>query len=329
MRVVEFFSGIGGMHFALKECDLETFEVVLAVDINTVANTVYRHFFPSTNLRDLNITSLSPEQFDAYRPDMLLMSPPCQPFTRNGLVKDILDERTKPLLHIIENIIPKSQSLKYILIENVKGFDCSLARDKLVSTLSQSGFTYREFLLSPVHFGICNSRLRYYLLAKKKPLDFTIPLHNDIITENHWDDKLCERVRRVSDVLCESDVESDAYLINDKQLLKGAKVLDIVTKNSERSCCFTRSYSSYLCGTGSVYSSLYEENVKQIINDNDDNLEVLKSLKLRFFTPAEIAKFMCIPVSDFPVSNKKAYQLLGNSINVYVVSRLIFLLLSS
>lgn len=68
--------------FLNLECDLYDFEVVLAVDINTVANTVYRHFFPTTNLRDLNILSLSPEQFDAYRPDILLMSPPCQPFTR-------------------------------------------------------------------------------------------------------------------------------------------------------------------------------------------------------------------------------------------------------
>lgn len=132
-------------------------------------------------------------------------------------------------------------------------------------------------------------------------------------------------------MLCESETELEAYLINDKQLLKGGKALDIVTKHSKRSCCFTRSYSSYLCGTGSVYSSLSEENIeniKQIINDNDSNLEVLKSLKLRFFTPAEISKFMCFPVSNFPVGKKKAYQLLGNSINVYVVARLLCLLLS-
>lgn len=86
------------------------------------------------------------------------------------------------MLHIIQNIIPNSKSLKYILVENVKGFECSLARDKLVATLIESGYTYREFLLSPVHFGICNSRLRYYLLAKKKPLDFSIPLQNDIVS---------------------------------------------------------------------------------------------------------------------------------------------------
>lgn len=138
---------------------------------------------------------------------------------------------------------------------------------------------------------------------------------------------MCSRIQQVSDVLSESDTELEEYLINDKQLLKGGKALDIVTKHSKRSCCFTRSYTSYLCGTGSVYSSSCEENIKEIINNNDDNLEVLKSLKLRFFTPAEVAKFMCFPVSDFPVSKKKAYQLLGNSINVYVVSRLLCLLL--
>lgn len=129
-------------------------------------------------------------------------------------------------------------------------------------------------------------------------------------------------------MLCDTDINLEDYLINNKQLLKGGKALDIVTKHSTRSCCFTRSYTSYLCGTGSVYSSLCEDNVKQIVNDNNTNLEVLKSLKLRFFTPAEIARFMCIPVTEFPVSNKKAYQLLGNSINVYVVSRLISLLLA-
>lgn len=138
---------------------------------------------------------------------------------------------------------------------------------------------------------------------------------------------MCECVKQVSDVLTKPEADLEKYFVNDKQLLKGGKALDIVTKHSTRSCCFTRSYSSYLCGTGSVYSSLSEENFKQIISEND-NLEVLKSLKLRFFTPEEIAKFMCFPVSDFPVNSKKAYQLLGNSINVYVVSRLLCLLLS-
>ncbi len=37
LRVLELFSGIGGMHFALGRTGLD-FEVVAAVDINDVAN---------------------------------------------------------------------------------------------------------------------------------------------------------------------------------------------------------------------------------------------------------------------------------------------------
>lgn len=78
------------LNVLFSESNVENFEVVLAVDINTVANAVYRHYFPLTNLKDLNISSITHEQFDAYHPDVLLMSPPCQPFTRQdfNLIKN-------------------------------------------------------------------------------------------------------------------------------------------------------------------------------------------------------------------------------------------------
>ncbi|CAH2039407.1 unnamed protein product, partial [Iphiclides podalirius] len=46
-RVLELYSGIGGMHIALKESRING-EVVAAVDINTIANEVYCHNFPAT-----------------------------------------------------------------------------------------------------------------------------------------------------------------------------------------------------------------------------------------------------------------------------------------
>ena len=48
------------------------------------------------------------------------------------------------------------------------GFEVSEARRSLVSTLSSSGFFWREFLLSPTQIGVPNSRLRYYLIARKR-----------------------------------------------------------------------------------------------------------------------------------------------------------------
>ena len=46
IRVLELYSGIGGMHLALQAVKEAT--VVAAVDISPLANSVYRHNFPGT-----------------------------------------------------------------------------------------------------------------------------------------------------------------------------------------------------------------------------------------------------------------------------------------
>lgn len=98
------------------------------------------------------------------------MSPPCQPFTRNGLKGDEDDPRTCSFSHILQ-ILPEL-NVKHILIENVKGFETSVMRDKLISALNSSQFTFQEFILSPTQVGVSNTRHRYYCLAKKRPLTF-------------------------------------------------------------------------------------------------------------------------------------------------------------
>ena len=51
MRVLELFSGVGGMHRALEQAlEGEQGEVVAAMDINTVSNEIYLHNHPGTNL---------------------------------------------------------------------------------------------------------------------------------------------------------------------------------------------------------------------------------------------------------------------------------------
>jgi hypothetical protein len=57
-------------------------EVTAAVDINNLANKVYQHNFPITKLLQRNIQSLSAKEINDYCIDTILMSPPCQPFTR-------------------------------------------------------------------------------------------------------------------------------------------------------------------------------------------------------------------------------------------------------
>ena len=88
VRVLELFSGVGGMHraadiaaTALKDTVIT---VIGAVDINTVSNDIYKHNHPTTNHMQRNITGMTVSQVTKLSPDMVLMSPPCQPHTRQG-----------------------------------------------------------------------------------------------------------------------------------------------------------------------------------------------------------------------------------------------------
>lgn len=94
IRALELYSGVGGMHFALKKSHPGA-KVVAAVDINPNAVKVYSHNFPEVNVMEKGIEGFSVKMLDKLDFNMVLMSPPCQPFTRIGLQKDIADPRTK------------------------------------------------------------------------------------------------------------------------------------------------------------------------------------------------------------------------------------------
>ena len=55
------------------------------------------YFFNSLFL----LQSLSAKQLDEMKIDMIVMSPPCQPFTRVGKKLDKEDIRTKSFLHLL------------------------------------------------------------------------------------------------------------------------------------------------------------------------------------------------------------------------------------
>uniref|UniRef100_A0A146M5P9 tRNA (cytosine(38)-C(5))-methyltransferase n=1 Tax=Lygus hesperus TaxID=30085 RepID=A0A146M5P9_LYGHE len=270
----------------------------------------------------------------------ILMSPPCQPFTRVGNKKDLDDKRCVPLAHIL-SILKELVHLQYILVENVTGFETSEAGECLRGAVTAAGFEFREMMISPLQLGIPNSRERYYMVAVKKPLQFTL----DIPARDELDDKAVRNIMRkvsnrktpscISDILDLPDDSSEynQFLVSDDVLRKRAWILDIATKTSTKTCCYTKSYTHYIEGTGSVYCPYDEkfientyETAKTLERDSSEYLTCLKTLRLRFFTPKEVQRTLCFPDSfTYPpeITRKQKYRLLGNSINVEVVSRLI------
>uniref|UniRef100_A0A9J7Z8S6 tRNA (cytosine(38)-C(5))-methyltransferase n=1 Tax=Cyprinus carpio carpio TaxID=630221 RepID=A0A9J7Z8S6_CYPCA len=352
-------------------------EVVAAVDVNTTANEIYKHNFPNTPLLPKTIEGMMLQDFDKLNFDMILMSPPCQPFTRIGLQGDVADPRTKSFLYILELLPRLSKRPRFILLENVKGFETSAARDALLKTLRECDYSFQEFLISPTSLGIPNSRLRYFLIAKRPPGPFSFPTSAEImegfpmsespdsltVPHNNPTSSECEReksgtiifkleteqelerkriqdsqetVRRLQDFLQEDEEDLDQYLLPPKTLLRYALLMDVVQPSFRRSVCFTKGYGHYVEGTGSVLQACVDVELESVFKNLDllseaDKLKQLLQLKLRYFTPREIANLMGFPADfTFPkhISVKQQYRVLGNSLNVHVVSHLIRLMIS-
>merc|ERR1712079_625806 len=125
--------------------------------------------------------------------------------------------------------------------------------------------------------------------------------------------------RTVGDYLDPGDEDTDSVL-----------VLDIIRGDSTVSCCFTSGYHRYCEGTGSVLQGAgdqadLDEAFKKFAQTGD--VAELDRLKLRYFTPKEISSMLGFPPEfSFPndVTLKQKFKVLGNSLNVIVVSLLIF-----
>ncbi|KAG1298718.1 hypothetical protein G6F62_001339 [Rhizopus arrhizus] len=319
LRQLEFYSGIGGMHYAASLAGWNV-EILRAFDINTKL-----------------IESLSTKQYDDFAADVWTMSPPCQPYTRLGLQQGSEDARAKSFLHLLKVLKEMKNKPKYLLVENVKGFEESDSREMLINVLQESDYSFQEFLLTPLQLGIPNSRMRYYLLAKLKPSEFAVPVTNNIIKfiplsekmsetfiDNRGEEQVDENVVEPISNYLESDIDEDSYLLTDKVLVKNVQVFDIVKKSSRRSCCFTKGYYHYAQGTGSILQMNEELDTAAVIQeaekykgvDEEKQLQLLRSLKLRYFTPREVSNLMGFPKHfGFPETSsvKQKYRTLEPS----------------
>jgi len=363
MRTLEFYAGVGGLHYSLLRAR-EDAEVVAAFDINPVSNRVYEH---NHKLKPVSksISELSPRVLDSYEADAWLLSPPCQPYTRQGHQLGSADPRAESFILLLDKLDEVEKPPKYLLIENVVGFEESATRDHLIRTLRRNKYTTQEYLVSPLDLGLPYSRARYFCLAKLAPLKFADPSQDFRIKSGpprgtHGDAAGPQTRRPLKDFLS-ADLSFEAfdrrqpgdlweeYLVKASVREKYLGCVDLVSPLSMQCCCFTKSYYKFLKGTGSIIAvnALHIESAeekdfvqedgrvrirfytgrrkgRQNLDKTDD--EILDSLVLRYFTPREVANLHSFPSDfDFPpdVTKKQRYALLGNSLSVAVVTDLL------
>ncbi|THD18315.1 tRNA aspartic acid methyltransferase 1 [Fasciola hepatica] len=363
MRVLELYSGIGGIHCALKKSKL-SYSIRIAIDVNDLASSVYRHNFPQSPASNRVIEGLSIEEVSRMSADLWTMSPPCQPFTRLGNRRDEADNRSVSFFHVLTLIAAIRPS--FIFLENVRGFESSESCRELLKTLDSNEYLYQQFLLTPLQFGIPNCRLRFYLVAWRGPtctnpfktddsslciLD-TPPIHlpplpdcvcsvcngcvrNVTANNDNFSEYLpyCQPVANFVHSLNEHEEKSCS--ITSDCLKRYFYVMDIVRPCDRKTRCFTKGYTKRIEGTGSVLqtsrldltSDLIHSNYQSVEHDSDALVSFTRTLGLRFFHSREVANLMCFPSDyEFPenVTEKQRIRLLGNSVNVHVVAHLMF-----
>lgn len=171
MRAIEFYSGIGGWNCAIRRVLGEAALVVAAYDVNPAANAVYALNHDSAAVKPCakSLEVVTAEELDRLKADLWMMSPPCQPHTRNNTTskRDDADPRSASFSNLTNQLGRIKEHPSFIILENVVGFETSKSCSDFLSQLKDSGYAFEQYVISPLQCGIPNSRPRYYLLAWK------------------------------------------------------------------------------------------------------------------------------------------------------------------
>jgi len=330
LRVVEFFSGIGGMRLALTKAGID-FEIVEAFDINQNANATYAANFGHQPC-SRNIEHVTAKDIDGLRADVWTMSPPCQPHTSLGLGRDASDPRSLPLTHLSAVLVALQSKPQHIVLENVPGFHGSGSQATLLETLRSCGYSWRHFLLCPMQLGIPNERRRYYLLASHGPgpgdPSDPPPPEEDVPSDVASSSEAMTR-QTLAEYLLPLDTP-EAEAVPDTMFQKHPTYrFDVVHPHSTRSACVTKGYMKTHRGSGSL---LQVSHLDAPLDLPTGRQLQSSSVALRFLAPRELLNLHGFPPSfAFPTTLSAPQQcaLIGNSLSIDVVASLVRLIVHS
>lgn len=176
LKFVDLCAGLGGFHVALTRLGMEC---VFAAEIDPALRDIYAKNFPDLPEERLAADLKDPETKAAIPDhDILCAGFPCQPFSKSGAQRGILDLTRGTVFHDILEIV-EARRPKYILLENVGNFDrhdnrrtWSIVRESLKGLgYSVEATEHRQSngpgLLSPHNLGFPHRRERFFIAARQ------------------------------------------------------------------------------------------------------------------------------------------------------------------
>ncbi|KAJ3210205.1 tRNA (cytosine-5-)-methyltransferase [Entophlyctis luteolus] len=282
--VLELYSGLGGHRVAarllnekLSAADqhpiISSDSVFHGLDVNEQANRVYNFNFADHPASASDIAMLTAARLDVMRPDIVLMSPPCQPYSKNGLRMQSKDARAESFIVFLEQLpLMTAPMPSHILLENVLGFEASDTFARACAVLESLEYTIQSYIVNPIELGMVpNSRPRFYMLAKKGAA-FALPQNNNRHDNSAlalkalpllmWSSQSPVSPPLLSHFIDECADTDDSLNVPHRALWKAGDQMDIVRAHTHaRSCCFTKGYGAHARGAGSVLSMARDDEI--------------------------------------------------------------------
>lgn len=170
-KVLELFSGAGGMALGLHKAGLDP---VALVDIYKDANNTVKHNFPEWNVIEKDINEIAEEGIDSVVEnkdsiDIVTGGFPCQPFSYAGKRAGLNDTRGTvfySLAKIIKEVTPKM-----FVLENVKGLlnhDKGKTFEIVFNILSDMNYNIAYKVLNAWDYNVPQKRERIFIVGIKK-----------------------------------------------------------------------------------------------------------------------------------------------------------------
>ncbi|MEM1541754.1 MAG: DNA cytosine methyltransferase [Ignisphaera sp.] len=216
--VVDLFSGSGGFSIGFRDTG---FKIAMAIDSDPSCGKTYKFNFPSTivlveDIKDIDGKDIA--YFISRKPDIVIGSPPCEPFTGANpkREKDPLDRLYKdPQGTLVLDFIRLVGELKprIFVMENVPALNTSEIRESIVKEFSYIGYSQIFFnLLRAEDYGTPSRRTRLFVsnvVLKPKPTGKKV-LVRDVL----------------DDISCETDLPNNSCLYpTDRKLKRMARIV--------------------------------------------------------------------------------------------------------
>lgn len=161
MRVVDLFSGCGGMSLGFQSAGMD---VVAAYDNWPAAAWVYAtNFDHPIHTFDLSCEEKAVESISHYVPDMIIGGPPCQDFSSAGLRNEDngRGNLTVSFAKIVSCIGPK-----WFVMENVSTIVKTNKLTKAIEIFKTAGYGLTQIVLNAALCGVPQKRKRFFMIGR-------------------------------------------------------------------------------------------------------------------------------------------------------------------